>query len=402
MIETLGTMYLAAVAKEAGHSCHIIELNKAYEFAHKFEPRIIGYSILTGDQQKFKELNHQLKENLDFISIAGNCHPTFFPEDFKNKDQWDYVVQGEAEQWFANFLETGIKYETLDDLPFPDRSSFPNQPIRDFITTRSCPYSCNYCYNKRWKTMFPENRKMRYRSVENVISELIAVKSKFNYFQDSCFGVDMDWLAEFCEAYAKYVKTPFHCHLRPVQVTEERIWYLKSAGCASLRMALETASPYLREIIGRPQTSNQEAIDASHILKKHDIKFMIQNILALPKADINMDLYTLAINMTCRPDYAWASIFSPFPGTDLGDRCKEEGWYTGDYSDITDCFFDKSILNFDEQYKEQTYVLQKIFALAVESQTMPRIEELTVANMPQFIHRAMRRIGDNRLYKGVF
>jgi radical SAM superfamily enzyme YgiQ (UPF0313 family) len=128
---------------------------------------------------------------------------------------------------------------------------------------------------------------------------------------------------------------------------------------------------------------------------------MIQNMLALPTSTIDEDLATLEVNIRCQPDYAWSSIFAPFPGTALGDECKKKGWYDGNYEDITDCFFDRSVLNFTDLYKEQTYCLQKIFALAVEAQLMPRIEELTVGTTPQFVHRAMRRIGDNRMYRGV-
>jgi radical SAM superfamily enzyme YgiQ (UPF0313 family) len=167
-------------------------------------------------------------------------------------------------------------------------------------------------------------------------------------------------------------------------------------------MALESGSERLRTLMNRPKLDTQNVLSASGLLRDNDIKFMIQNILALPTSTIEEDMETLEFNIRCHPDYAWASIFSPYPGTVLGDMCVENGWYNGGYSDLTESFFDMSVLNFDELYKEQTYVLQKVFALCVETQYMPKIDELRIANLPKLIHTAMRKLGDSRLYKGVF
>jgi len=248
--------------------------------------------------------------------------------------------------------------------------------------------------------MFPDVPKLRIRSVDNFIAEIKSVNPEFAYFQDSSFGISLSWLKEFSEKF-KPLGIPFHCHLSPKQVTEERIRLLKEANCFSLRTALETASPRLRELIGRQDMDNNGLIEMSKLLRNYDIKFMIQSILSLPTSTIEDDLATLELNIKCQADYAWASIFVPYPGTDLGDECVEKGYYTGDYSDITDCFFDMSVLNFPDKYKEQTYLLQKVFALAVEAQCMPEVEDLTYDNIYKFIHRAMRKIGDRKLYNGV-
>lgn len=404
-IENLGVMYLAAITKNCGAETRIVDMVEANAVAALWRPNIIGFSCMTGDQQRVKKLRNAISLRWPFAQkepcyIVGGPHPTFFPTDF-NDAGFDHIVLGEAENWMAHFFGAYLDYRTLDELPYPDRTDFPNMPIRDFISSRGCPHVCRYCFNDKWRSLYPDLPKVRTRSVTNVIKEIKNVKPRFVYFQDSCFGVSTKWLKSFCLTYAREIKAPFHCHLRPVQVTEERVDFLRHAGCVSTRMALETASDRLRALIGRPNTSNEEAVNASKILKKHGIKLMIQNMLALPTSTIEDDLATLEVNIRCQPAYAWSSIFSPFPGTALGDECKVKGWYTGDYSDITDCFFDKSVLIFSDEYKERTYVLQKIFALAVEAQCMPELEELTVEMMPQFIHRAMRKIGDRRMYGGV-
>lgn len=403
-IEQLGVMYLSAIIKERGWDCRICTFADLanWDYVEAYSPAVIGYSCMTGDQHIVQAINHELIRCFHHISIVGGPHPTFYSRDFSSAE-FDFVVQGEAEQWMADFLShgDGINYANINSIPWPDRTDFPDMQIRDFIASRGCPWShCKYCYNDKFNKMFPELAKARTRSVQDVVAEVKHVAPKFAYFQDSCFGTSIKWLREFSVQFSK-LNIPFHAHFRPQQITEERVQLLKNANCASLRMAIESASPWLRELIGRQEMDNSELVQAAKLLKKYSIPFMLQNILGLPTATIEDDLTTLELNIECGADYAWSSIFSPFPGTELGDLCKEEGWYTGDYSDITDCFFDKSVLNFDEEYKERVYYLQKVFALCVEAREMPKIEELNALEFPKLIHRLMRKIGDKRLYKGV-
>jgi radical SAM superfamily enzyme YgiQ (UPF0313 family) len=128
---------------------------------------------------------------------------------------------------------------------------------------------------------------------------------------------------------------------------------------------------------------------------------MIQNMLGLPTSTIEEDLQTLEVNIYANPAYGWCSIFSPYPGTKLGDLCKEHGYYTGDYSEMSDSFFDGSLLNFTEEHKEQLYCLQRIFALCVEARYLPDKKELTKENFPALVHKIMRTVCDKRLYGGV-
>ena len=400
-IETLGPMYLSSIAKQAGHECKIVDIDEAFNKAIRYKPDIIGYSILTGDQKRFKTLNKSLKQVIPFIAIIGGPHGTFFPQDFIGGEEYYMVIPGEAEQKWAELLGADFQYSDIDSIPWPDRTDFPKMKIRDFITTRGCPFSCSYCYNDRWAKMFPEISRVRTRSVVDVIEEINNVNPEFVYFQDSCFGISMEWLQEFSHKYRRFVNIPFHVHLRPSQVNKERVALLADARCMSVRIALETASEKLRGILNRSNTHLNQIHDAVRLLKKWDIKLMTQNMIGIPDGTIEEDLETLEFNIKCKPAYGWVSIFCPYPGTELGDRCKKEGWYTGDYSEISDCFFDTSVLNFTPEYIEQLECLQKIFALCVEVEYIPKVEELRHENFPKLVHKIMRSQGDGRLYGGI-
>ena len=399
MMETLGPMYLSAVIKQTGHKCKIIDLQNAFKYAIEWEPEIIGYSILTGDRNRFKELNIKLKEKIKFKSIAGNCDPTFFPEGY---DWADEICKGEGEKWMANLLTDKVgnifRYGDIDSIPWPDRSDFPNMKVRDFITSRGCPYNtCHYCYNERWMKLFPEYEKVRIRNSKDVVDEIKSVNPEYVYFQDSVFGISMDWMKEFAK---EYPKIPYQCHLRPEMVTEERVKLLKESNCVAVRIALETADEGLREMVGRKMKLETVSF-ASMMLRQCDIQSMMQNILALPNSTIEQDLETLEFNIKCSPTYAWSSIYVPYPGTVLGDLCKEKGWYKGNYENITDSFFAESVLEFPKEQKEQQYILWSVFDLCVRYEYLPKPEELTYKALPKLIHTITRRNGDKKLYLGL-
>jgi histone acetyltransferase (RNA polymerase elongator complex component) len=249
--------------------------------------------------------------------------------------------------------------------------------------------------------MFPELPKLRVRSATDVVNEIASTKPKFVYFQDSTFGLSHGWLREFAGLYYSKVGVPYHVHMRPNQVTEERAQLLSGSGCVSMKMALETASDRLRKLINRGNSTNEDAIRASKILRREGIACILQNILGLPSSTIEDDLHTLEINIQCQPAYSWSSIFQPYPMTELAILCEQKGWYTGDYSEIHDNFFDGSLLNFTEEHKEQIVCLQRIFAFCVEMQVMPAIKDLTYTNLPKFIHDSMRKLGDRRMFNNA-
>jgi len=405
-------MYLSAVVKKAGHECRIVALADAYDTAIKDKPDVIGFSVMTGDLGKVSSLTERIKDFWPKRTkkpqiIVGGPDPTFWPQGY----EWaDHVVKGEGEQWMADFLRTGydkaeglniFDYHDIDSIPVPDRTDFPNQKIRDFITSRGCSGTCSYCYNQRWSDMFPDVKRIRIRDPKLAVAEIVSLFPEFVYFQDSCFGTSMKWLREFSSIYRSRVNIPFHAHLRPNQVSEERVLLLHDANCYSVRIALETASTRLRKLLNRNNYSVLDVVSASRLLRKWSIKVMVQNMIGLPTGTIEDDLETLEFNIKARPAYGWCSIFSPYPGTELGDYCKANGIYKGNYSNITDCFFDTSVLNFTPEYIEQLECLQKVFALCTEVGYMPEPKELTHENFPKLVHKIMRQQGDHRLYSGV-
>jgi len=442
-MEPLGIMYLSSVLKSKGHETGLEIISEGLEErVATFNPDFIGYSIMTGDEKLYDEVNLKLKSKLKFFSIAGGPHPTFFPEFFE-ESSFDAICRGEGEEAIQLFLENPtysknpnlwiknkekeiIKnplqplIKDLDEIPFPDRAIVANcyqiqeTPIRHFIASRGCPFDCTYCFNKSFSELYEgKGKRVRFRSVSNLIEEieqtmLLNPSTKLNYFQDDTFTLDDNWLKEFSEAYQKRIGRPFHCHVRANTLTEEKVEYLRKAGCYSVHFAIETGNDDLRNEILNRGMGKEHIFKAVTLLKKAGIKYITQNMIGIPGGNLEADFETLELNIACKPDYAWVSIFQPYPGTALGRLCQEKGYYKGDFQDLNNNFFDSSKLEFPEEYKSQLSHLQKLFAIFVEHPDLyqlglvhpminaPQEEEIKMAY--QKAYRDFRKIGDKRIY----
>lgn len=444
IIEPLGIMYLSAAAKAAGHKTDLARISDDLEKkVEEFEPDIVAYSLMTGDQDLFLDLNQSLKRTYQFLSVFGGPHPTFFPE-LINQDGVDIVCRGEGEPAFVDLLNKQEKAEDItqienlfvkrngriiqngvrpladiDSLPFPDREivfQFPEikkGPIKHFIASRGCPYNCSYCFNEKYSQLYSnKGKRVRFRNVISLVDEIEdVVKSsptRFVYFQDDTFTLNKNWLKDFTKEYAERVNLPFHCHVRPNTVDEETVNLLKQAGCYSVHIAAETANDRLRNDILNRRMTREQIIKATILLREHGIRLMLQNIIGLPTGSLEDDLATLEMNIEAKPDYAWVSIYQPYPGTKLGEYCRRQEYYMGDFSDLSSNFFDSSNLNFPGRYKNQLSHLQKLFAIFVEypelhrlglSQVMidiPNTEE--TRERYQTAYKQFRKKGDKRLY----
>jgi len=443
IMEPLGIMYLSSVIKKLGHKVELaITSDNLERKIAEFKPDYAGYSIITGDEGFYDGINKKLKSKFNFVSIAGGPHPTFFPG-FLENSSFDAICIGEGEKAIQQFLENPSSMEIpnfwfkdkngriiknpvqplieqLDNVSFPDReivskcSQIQGTPIKHFIASRGCPYNCTYCFNHAYSELYEgKGKRVRFRSVPNLLGEIEQTdnafpSTKLNYFQDDTFTLNDDWLEEFAKEYSRRIEIPFHCHVRANTLTERKVSNLEKAGCYSVHFAIETGNDELRNKILNRGMSKEQILNAVELLRKHGIKFVTQNMIGIPGGSLEKDLETLELDIACKPDYAWVSIFQPYPGTALGKLCKDEGYYDGDFTDLNNNFFESSKLNFSSEYKLQLSNLQRLFAIFVESpafyesglaKTMidaPQTEE--IKNMYQKMYKDFRKIGDRRIY----
>lgn len=392
----LGILYLSAMVKDR-HQVYVCEPERENlnEVMKNFRPDVIGYSVRTGYHQYYVDLNADLKKHYEFISIFGGPHVTFFPE-LINQDGIDIVGLGECEGSFAELLDKmdrGEDYtetnnfwfkdsskiiknllspleQNLDSLPFPDRTLLNHHPelkvlaIHSFFSTRGCPYGCTYCFNHKFKQLYPGQSYVRQRSVDNLIKEIDFVVASYPVerimFEDDNFIINKAWLMEFAE---KYPKIPFKCMIRANLADEETIMLLKQAGCISVTMGIEAGNDRISNEILKRNLTKEQIVACARLLEKYGIRFITENILANPTSTLADDLETLDLNLVCRPDFANASLLNPYPQTEIYDVAVKAGEYQPKNFDDIASFFDSTPLNIPNI--EERKNLQRLFAIIV-------------------------------------
>ena len=303
---------------------------------------------------------------------------------------------------YQNSLLPAMK---VADLPFPDRELIyqfkhnRENPIRNVMASLQCPMSCRYCYNKQYRKLgYP----VRIRPVDSVIEECEKLVKDYPtqliYFQDDTFPIYWeDWLQSFCQEYSQRVKTPFHLQVRVEMLNEKRIALLKAAGLHGVTFAIETADDIARrDLLGRA-IDNDVIVNQAKLLQQHNIKFRIENMLGIPGETLESALRTLDLNIICHPDIGWASLFAPYPGTDLGDYCQKEKLIDGDFDGD---FFTHATLKLKD--KKQIERLQKLFGLIC---AVPQLRPLAplLTKLPFKYHGVYKLVKkwlyNRRLYK---
>ena len=429
-IEPYGIMCLSPHLKTAGHSVRLYEAEDS-ALADKvadYRPHVIAYSVCTGSDRYYLALNRYLKQQLEFVSVFGGPHPTFFPE-MIHEAGVDAICRGEGDHAFTDFCNvldrTGspapvanflVKKKgqvdmcpprpliaNLDELPFPDRSLYYTlspevsaHRVRSFLAARGCPFKCSYCFNPAMDSLYDGKwRSTRIRSVDNLIKEIEEVTgdhgTEFVAFRESVFPLKQSWLEAFAREYPIRVGVPFYCHLRLDLLNSENVGLLAKAGCHSVNVGIETGNEKIRrERLGRTMT-NDTMINACRLLRKHGIKILANNMLGLPGGTLANDIETLKLNQKCKPDYALAMLWQPYPGTALAKYAVDNGHYKGDSTDLDFTYYDRSHLEFrTAKEKRRIENLQKLFAPAVALPSLTPVVKL------------MTRLPSNAIFKAIF
>ena len=174
----------------------------------------------------------------------------------------------------------------LDNIPFPDYESFDLQKYPCFeskiiplITSRGCPYGCNYCSVK-----LSMGQNFRPRSPQNVIKEIKYWYQKgFTNFDinDDCFTLDIKRAEQICDLIIKNklkIKFQLYNGIRVNNITLKLLKKLKKSGCYFIAYGCESGSQKILDHIKKNITLDQvkTAVKYSNQAKiKHAVNFII-------------------------------------------------------------------------------------------------------------------------------
>lgn len=373
----LGMLYCAGVLQKHNIPVRVIDgcidgWGGLIKKAADFNPTIVGISCPTYARSKAIRVAEAVKKELPNTKIIlGGAHPTVMGEQLlKHYPFIDMIAMGECDFLVLDVCK-GMKpedvpglgfrrgseiilndkrpnIEALDTIPFPawdlidprkyftdDRGVFKNidldaEPCAFLVSSRGCVGNCNFCSNKvtwnRW----------RHRSPKNVVDEMELINKKYGirhfHFNDDCFSANTGVSIELCDEIVKRgLKIFFDIVTRVDCINDKLLKSLKAAGCYKISFGVETASPKILKIMGKP-VNMDGAIKSIQLVSACGIQadiFIIAGCLGETYETVNETIDFLNSVASARVSVAPGLMI--FPGTRLYEYAKEKKFISDDF-----------------------------------------------------------------------
>ncbi|MEA3336828.1 MAG: radical SAM protein [Chloroflexota bacterium] len=378
----LGLGYLAAVAEQEGHEVRIHDfglfpfrpIEQDAQEVIDFRPDLIALTSMTTSFHYVERLLAQLKKQLAIPVIIGGPHATSLPDGTLSNPHIDYLIYGEGEYIWQDFLRAlhsgderwdqiqGLWYkdgdkiipgggrkpiEDLDALPFPSRHLFdlnkyplyaPNgEPMLTILSSRGCPYNCSFCFKGI------VGRSYHQRSPENIVAELREVHDTYGvrnfYFIDDLFTIDVRRLEEILDRFIEEdLDFRWRCLARVDRVNPELLQKMYRAGCRQIHFGIESGNEDVLKRTAKHINLNQVR-DAVRWTEDAGIRSKGYFILGLPGDNEETMQETIEFAASLDLTEAMFSIATPFPGTALWNELVERNPGTVYNADFTKTYY---------------------------------------------------------------
>ena len=394
-----GIYSLSAVLKKNGHQVHFVGTRSYKNALRKLEsiqPDLVLYSSFSSSISKMIEFDRVLKQKSPIRSIIGGPGVTFDMDSVENSTI-DAACVGEGELAIIEYIESNFKsnkniyniggcrpeiyfpYVNLDEQPFPDRDLvyevdplMRNNPSKQFLSGRGCPYSCTYCFNHKFRDIFKGcGEFVRKKSVDYLMEEIHQIKNKYGlknvHLNDDTLILNKKWFFEFCERFPKkFPSLTYSCQVRANLMNEEVAEALANSKCINTTWSIETGNNALRNNVLKRRMDDNDIIRCSKLLRKYKIKFRVANLIGLPGETYNTLNETIELNIKTKPYSSHVNIFIPFPGLELTEYSIKNGFMTPMGSqELPKNFFSKPTLNFSDGMKKKIYKTMSLLPLFV-------------------------------------
>ncbi|MHA2105785.1 MAG: B12-binding domain-containing radical SAM protein [Candidatus Hodarchaeales archaeon] len=367
----LGLAYMASVLEEAGYKNKVRLLDSrtigltSEDFKRvikRFRPDILGLQIKTPNYYDAVEVSRIAKEEDVPYVIWGGHHASPMAEEVLTANQnVDIVFRGEAEYTFRDFVQAvddgkdwtgirGISYrengfikhtpnapliKDINELPFPARHLLPMDSYRIFgsalpattmITSRGCPYDCEFCavtsfYGRRWRTRTPEN----------IAAEMEEIREKYGVkavaFVDDLFFTSEKRVLRICKAISDVRRTHdiyWGATVRADRGGLKMLTTMRKAGCRLIFVGVESGDQEILDSV-KKETNLGEIEQFFRNSKKAHMDTLASISFGFPGETKQTIRKTMdwTINVL-DPSLAIFTISTPYPGTPFFNQMREE------------------------------------------------------------------------------
>jgi len=449
----VGIAYLVSILKQNGHKFKIIDCGIEENWTDElkktiktFSPNIIG---ITGFSYAYKYLYQTIKKIQTITKtpiLLGGPHVSANKEKILKETKVDYAMYGESETSIINFIQVFSQKKSdfskvpnliwqknkktiinppasliyhLDNLPFPDYESFKihkypcyYEKIIPIITSRGCPYGCNYC-----SVRFSMGQSFRPRSPQNVIDEIkYWVKKGFNSFDfnDDCFTLDINRAEKICDLIIKNklkIKFQLYNGIRVNNITLKLLKKLKKAGCYFIAYGCESGSQKTLNLIKKNITLDQVR-KAVKYTNQANIRHAVNFIIGHQQETYKDALETLSFAKSLNCDYVNFYNLVPYPGTEVYNWATKHAHFlipknqylkNISYRDINPIFETKEFTK-DQRIK----VMKKGFALYEKKLYRFRFGKILgslfylITRIPLLAHLSRKLVYNNKFIRKIF
>jgi anaerobic magnesium-protoporphyrin IX monomethyl ester cyclase len=381
----LGLLYIGAVLEKEGIEVEIVPADVLKmgwpDIARKIRdgrPDIVGVTSTTENRfQSFQLIRLAKKAYPPALTVMGGPHASMAAEDaLAHIPELDIVVRGEGEETTLDLCRalerkkdangighvSGITHRkngqvisspprspifNLDGLPFPafhlvpfEKYSFqvdvPGKgrlPAVNIITSRGCPFNCNFC-----ATPVNWGRAVRTRSPLNVIREIESHIEKYGsrvvHFYDDTFNLSVKRMEDISNLIVER-KLPIHwlCEIRVDLMTKPLLAKMREAGLFYVSFGIEAGSERVRSSIINKQVKLK---DFQNVVAWSKELGVIPNpffIFSHPTETWEEAQETIRLIERYKGEVeASVAILHVYPGTPLEKTAKEIGLLPADFS----------------------------------------------------------------------
>lgn len=375
----LGIVYLATYIKERTNH-EIIVIDVTYHRRHwrkyvrerieAFQPDVIGFSTFSVLWDCTKLIRNEIFSYYKKVPvIVGGYQAIMCPEETIEAPEVDLICTGEGEYTLTEYLDAlekdlplstvqGIWFKdafgkviknpnrpaipSLDLLPYPDWDVFEDIDKYLYflgrlyaVGTRGCPYKCSFCAEVALEVTF-KNKRFRERDPIKYVDEIEYQYNKYKdrgmvgaHFFDTVFSFRDEWLEKWTEEYKRRgldKKLPFTAFARPDHhnMSEKKIKMLAEAGCAQLRMGIESGDSDVRKSeLRKPGCSNNTIIEITQKLNAYNILAKTYSIIGFPHDTKKAIWNTLKFADNPYTQTRFVLSYSPIPGTPMAAKVQK-------------------------------------------------------------------------------
>lgn len=380
-----GAGYMAGVIEAAGHPVSFFDsyytsIENIARQVVSGSADIVMISTMTMNFKMALALIRDIKKTKNLPVLVGGIHPTIEGARLlEQHPEIDFLCIGEGESMVIDFLQyfsTNVLFdvqnlcyrkngkiycnpirppEDLASLPAFPWHFFRKESIGDggkgflYVTaSRGCPYNCTYCCNGIYLKFYGKNY-IRFRPIDKIMEELRYLKGVYSprlfYFGDEMILADPEYAKKLFTEVNKKIGIPYGLMARVEYVTPELAAHLRETGCQYVAMGIECGDENFRRKQLNRNHSNEQIESAFSSLDEAGIFRSSFNIIGFPfDNDNELTKTTIKLNKRVKPDYAYFTIFYPFPGTKLYDRCIELNLIENERLEKTRQYYEESVL----------------------------------------------------------